>query len=149
MSDKQTRDCPQCGRETKQMILECKVCQSERVLRAAPHLFAAGRIVLESGAPHPVEHPKMHAAFEKLRAAVELASPREIPSPEPETHICPNCGNDPYPEVDVCDECDGDFGLSGEDHNGYNSTCCSCGKSNIYHQCCGKCRAILPEEMWN
>jgi len=35
------------------------------------------------------------------------------------------------PTGDICDRCDEDFGLSGEDANGFNSTCVHCGH-NIY-----------------
>ncbi len=33
--------------------------------------------------------------------------------------------------VDICDRCGEEFGLSGEDSNGYNSSCVHCG-NNTY-----------------
>lgn len=60
-------------RETREPI-ECLVCQSERVMRAAPDLLAAGKAVLACADNH---HPRMAAALHQLRAAVKKAERTE------------------------------------------------------------------------
>lgn len=40
--------------------------------------------------------------------------------------------------IDICDRCGEEFGLSGEDANGFNSTCVHCG-NNTY-------TTVEPEE---
>lgn len=62
---------------------------------------------------------------------------------------CPECNHkfNEFEQVDVCQYCEKDFGLSGEDENGFNSSCVHCGE-NLYTQCCPNCRETLPVEMW-
>ena len=52
---------------------------------------------------------------------------------------CPHCGA-VLTCVDICDKCGDDFGESGDDGNGYNCTCVSCRKSNLWTTCCSACR---------
>jgi hypothetical protein len=68
------RKCPECGRETRQVI-ECLICQEERIELAAPKLLAAAKAVLASGYPTEKEHPLMFAAFRQLADAVNDATP--------------------------------------------------------------------------
>lgn len=62
------RPCPECGRETKQ-VGECLVCQSERIMRAAPDLLAALKEVTEWYAG---ESPNSEA-WERARVAIAKA----------------------------------------------------------------------------
>lgn len=61
----------------------------------------------------------------------DLVIAPELPntqSPDAQSE-CPDCKL--MGTVDICDTCGEDFGLSGEDGNGYNSTCVHCG-NNTY-----------------
>lgn len=47
---------------------------------------------------------------------------------------CPDCKF--MDTVDICDKCGKNFGLSGQDHNGYNSSCVHCGNNTYTTQPC-------------
>ena len=54
--------------------------------------------------------------------------------------MCPECSS----EIDICDACNQEFGMSGEDANGYNSTCVHCGE-NIFTTRCPECWVEIEE----
>lgn len=69
----------------------------------------------------------------------------EMQEAEPEKNTCPHCGASPLITEDRCDKCGELFGLSGQDGNGWNCTCMACRKSNMWSECCAKCRDPIDE----
>jgi len=55
--------------------------------------------------------------------------------------VCIECSSEP---VDICDACNLEFGESGDDANGFNSTCVHCGE-NIFTTRCPECWVEIEE----